>query len=228
MPYRRRQRRRKRMPRRRRYNRRPRKARITRWGVAKYNIHHYRRMGRTVSVPLAANQTIATYSPNFNLADVVNSSEFTTLYDQFRLDYVTVNISWSPNVTIALNPNNPGQALYPIMYYVKDYDDATSPLSLTQFKEKGNIRQFRLTPNKVYKINVKPACQKLVVKNFGAGAVQFADLSTGPQWNRKIDINASQTPHFGLKMLWDYVQAQSALGAINIEKMYHFTCFGVR
>ena len=187
-------------------------------------------MGRTVSVPLAAGTSIATYSPNFNFADVVNNTEFTSLYDQFRIDYVTVSISWSPTVTISLNPNNPGQALYPLMYYCKDYDDATSPTSLTAFKEKGNLRVFRLTPNKVYKINVKPASQKVIVKAFGLpGAnVTFGDLSTGPVWNKKIDCNSDTTPHFGIKMLWNYVNAANNLGAINIEKMYHFTCFGCR
>lgn len=235
MPYRRNYRR-KRRPRRgrkgrSRWSRRPQKYRVSRWGIKKYNVHRFRRMGRSVSVPLAAGQSIATYSPNFNFADVVNNTEFTTLYDQYRIDYVTINISWSPNVTISLNPNNPGQALYPLMYYCKDYDDATSPLSLTAFKEKGNLRNFRLTPNKVYKIRVKPAAQKVIVKSFGplpTTPVTFGDLSTGPIWNKKIDMNSDATPHFGIKMLWDYVNAANSLGAINVEKMYHFTCFGVR
>ncbi len=226
-------RRRRRNPRRRRRFRRRRnfrKNRISRWGIKKYNIHKFRRMGRTVSVPLSSGTSIATYSPNFNFADVVNNTEFTTLYDQFRIDYVTISISWSPTVTISLNPNNPGQALYPLMYYCKDYDDVTSPVSLTAFKEKGNLRNFRLTPNKVYKINVKPASQKVIVKAFGAAGtpVTFGDLSTGPVWNKKIDMNSDTTPHFGIKMLWNYVNAANNLGAVNIEKMYHFTCFGVR
>jgi len=232
MPYRRRYRRRARRGRRprKRWGRRPRKFRVSRWGIKKYNIHRFRRMGAQVTVPLPAGQSIATYSPSFTFSDVINNAEFTRLYDQYRLDYVTVNISWSPTTTISLNPNNPGQALYPIMYYCKDYDDATSPVSLTQFKEKGNLRTFRLTPNKVYKIHVKPACQKVVVKQFGIpGAnVTFGDLSTGPVWNKKIDCNSDTTPHFGIKMLWNFVNAASALGAVNVEKMYHFTCFGVR
>lgn len=233
MPYRRRYRRKRNFRRRKkRYGRRsnPRRYQPTRWGIKKYNIHRFRRMGRSVSVPLAAGQSIATYSPNFNFADVVNNTEFTALYDQYRIDYVTISISWSPNVTISLNPNNPGQALYPLMYYCKDYDDATSPVSLTAFKEKGNLRVFRLTPNKVYKINVKPASQKVIVKQFGAAGnpVTFGDLSTGPVWSKKIDCNSDTTPHFGIKMLWDHVNAANNLGAVNIEKMYHFTCFGVR
>lgn len=227
-PRRKRARRRKVRPRRKR--RWKRKSRISRWGISKYNIHKFRRMGRNVQVPLQAGQDIQTYSPNFNLADVTNVAEFTTLYDQFRIDFVTVNISWSPNTTIALNPNNPGEALYPLLYYCKDYDDATSPLSLTTFKEKGNLRHFRLTPNKIYKIHVKPASQKVTVNQFGAPAanVTFGALSTGPQWNKKIDMNANTTPHFGLKMLIDHVNAANGLGAVNVEKMYHFTCFGVR
>ena len=216
--------------RRRRWGRRPQKYRVSRWGIKKYNIHRFRRMGRTTNVPLQAGTDIATYSPAFNFADVVNNTEFTSLYDQYRIDYVTMMISWSPLNTIALNPNNPGEALYPLMYYCKDYDDATSPLSLTAFKEKGNLRSFRLTPNKVYKIHVKPASQKVIVKQFGLpGAnVTFGDLSTGPVWNKKIDCNSDTTPHFGIKMLWNHVNAANGLGAVTVEKMYHFTCFGVR
>ncbi len=232
MPYRRRYKRRgRRRFNKKRYGRKkPFKYRVSRWGIKKYNIHKFRRMGRTTSLALVAGSGSIPKAFNFNFADVVNNTEFTSLYDQYRIDYVTVSLTWSPKTTVALAPNNLATPLFPIMYYCKDYDDNSVPASLTQFKEKGNIRQLRLTPNRIIKINVKPAVQKMLINNIGlpGAAITFGDISTGPVWNKKIDCNSDTIPHLGLKMIVEYVNAASALGSVNIETMYHFTCFGVR
>lgn len=213
-----------------RWGRRPRKYRVSRWGISKYNIHKFRRMGRSSNLALAANLGSVAKAFNFNFAEIVNNTEFTNLYDQYRIDFVTVSIAWSPKTTIALAPNNLAQPLYPIIYYCKDYDDNAVPTSLTSFKEKGNLRHFRLLPNRIHKIHVKPAVQKMLINQIGVpgAAITFADVSTGPVWNKKVDCNNPTLPHLGLKMMCEYVNATSALGGLNFEVMYHFTCFGVR
>ena len=49
-----------------------------------------------------------------------NVSEFTGLYDQYRIDYVECKFSFSNNNS---SNSSPGSTL-PIMYLVKDYDDS--------------------------------------------------------------------------------------------------------
>lgn len=225
MPFRRRTRR----PRRkRRFHRRRRNFRKkqTRWGKSKYNIHKYRRMGRTSQIQLTSNATgEIPVAFNFNLQDMVNVSELTTLYDQYRIDFVTVILNWSPkNVNQVAFNTGPNQMSYPVLYYSKDYDDNTFPTTLTAFKERGNIRTFRITPFRNYKIHLKPAVQNAVIRD---ATVVPPLLSTNPVWNKKLDCAAANVPHLGLKMLFDYA-AGINLATVDIQTVYHVTMFGTR
>ena len=56
-----------------------------------------------------------------------NVSEFTGLYDQYRIDYVECKFSFSNNNS---SNSSPGSTL-PIMYLVKDYDDSGAAGLLT-------------------------------------------------------------------------------------------------
>lgn len=197
----------------------------TRWGKAIYNIHKYRRMGRTTTMPLLATATNGETmgALNFTLNDVVNSNELTVLYDQYRIDWVTCLINWSPKDA---NPTafniGPNQMAFPVMYYSKDYDDIVPPLSLTAFKERGNLKSFRLMPFRTHKISLKPAVQNAVIRS-----TVGPTFATNPVWNKKLDCAAGDIPHIGLKLLCDHITGQN-LGTINIQIRYHVTMFGTR
>lgn len=223
MPYRRRYRRRRRAGRKRKNyrKRRPYKYAVTRWGINKYNIHKFRRYGRGTALDLPSNPTGQSLNAfTFNFQDITNYTELAAIYDQFRIDYITLKLTWSPKVTNSANVNNPGQTIFPILWYAKDYDDATAPAGLSLLKERGNLRSFRLNPNREHKINLKPAV---------LGAMYQSAVATAysPKWNQKIDMTNSATPHYGIKMCADYLPLQD-LGEINIETVYHVTCFGTR
>lgn len=198
--------------RRKRFKRRPRHKRRrygrkknfnSKWGVKKYNIHKFRRYGNTSTVQLAANAAgEKAVGFNFNLLDCVASSELTRLYDQYRIDYVTVQVTWSPKNVNQTNFNvGPNLMSCPVMYYSKDYDDSVIPLTLTAFKERGNLRSVRISPLRKYKIHVKPAVQNAVIRD---ATTVPPTLSTNPVWNKKLDCAAADIPHIGLKMLFDY------------------------
>lgn len=194
---------------------------LTRWGVKKYNIHKFRRYSRPYVLDLTSNPTGESLQAyNFNLQDVTNYTELTAIYDQFRIDYITLKLTWSPKVVQSANVNNPGQTIYPILWYAKDYDDIVVPATLATLKERGNLRSFRLTPNREHKISLKPAV---------LGAMYQSAVATAysPKWNQKIDMTNSSTPHYGIKMCADYLPLQD-LGEVNIEAVYHITCFGTR
>lgn len=227
MPYRRRFRRYRRRGRRRYRKRRYRKKfRSSLWGKTKYNVHRYRRMGRTQELALSSNTSgqMAT-AFDFNMQDLVSNTELTSLYDQYRIDFVTVIINWSPKVVNQTAFNlGPNQMSFPNVYYSKDYDDNVTPTSLTAFKQRGNIRTFRLTPFKNYKIHVKPAVQNAVIRD---ATTTPPTLSTNPVWHKKLDCAAPDIHHFGLKMLIDYAPGQD-LASVNIQKVYHVTMFATR
>lgn len=211
--------------RRRKRNFRKKKSKIGRWGITKYNVHKYRRMGRSLSVPLVSNATGETsIAMQFNLLDVVNSTELTVLYDHFRIDYVTIAFQWSPKVPSTPAYNNPASMVTPSMYYAKDYDDDTPATSLTVLKERGNIQLRRLSPYRVVKVHLKPASLLAVIRDPAPSPPSF---TVQPKWNSKIDCAAANTPHYGLKVLFDYVTGNS-LGAIDVQTFYHITMFGTR
>lgn len=198
----------------------------SKWGAKKYNIHKYRRMGRTSTIQLTANASgEMPVAFNFNLQDMVNSSELTTLYDQYRIDFVTVQITWSPKNVNQTNFNvGPNLMSCPVVYYSKDYDDNTFPTTLTAFKERGNIRSLRISPLRKYKISLKPAVQNAVIRD---ATVVPPLLSTNPVWNKKLDCAAANIPHLGLKLLFDYA-AGTNMASVDIQTIYHVTMFGTR
>ncbi len=138
---------------------------------------------------------------------------------------VAWTLNWSPKDA---NPTafniGPNQMAFPVMYYAKDYDDIVPPVSLTAFKERGNLRSFRLMPFKAHKISLKPAVQNAVIRD---PSTVPPTLATNPVWNKKLDCAAANIPHIGLKLLCDHITGQN-LGTINIQICYHVTMFGTR
>lgn len=227
MPFRKnyRRKRRGRRGRRRRYG--PHKYRVSKWGRNKYNIHKFRRMGGTSEVALLDLTGVGEKGTafNFNVSDIVNNTELTRLYDQYRIDFVTVTLNWSPKMpnqeTFYVGPNS---MVFPVCYYAKDYDDYNTPLSLASMKERGNLRTFRLTPFKKFKINVKPAVQNAVIRD---ATTTPPLIATNPSWNKKLDCASPSIPHIGLKLLFDFAPGVN-MGSVNIETTYHVTMFGTR
>lgn len=195
---------------------------MTRWGQSKFNIHKFRRYSRGYNVQLTQNASgFDATAFAFTLDRVQGYTELTAMYDQYRIDYVQFRINWSPKYTISVDPNNPGQSTYPLLYYFKDYDDDNTPTSLNQMQERGNLRQVRITPNKIIKINVKPAVSAMVYQSA---------VATGytPKWDTKIDMANPDVPHYGLKIGIDHLINQPSQGQLDVEIVYHITCFGVR
>lgn len=202
--------------------RRKKRSTNTRWGIAKYNIHQFKRYSRGYNVALTNNTSgFDATAFQFSLDRVEGYSEFATLYDQYRIDYVQFRINWSPKYTIAVQPNAPGQSTYPVLYYFKDYDDANSPTSLAQMQERGNLKQVRITPNRIIKINVKPAVSAMIYQGLTSTAYS-------PKWGAKLDMAQPDVPHFGLKIGIDHLISQPSQGQLDVEIVYHMTMFGCR
>ncbi len=146
-------------------------------------------------------------------------TDLAVTYDQYSIDRIEMRISWSPKYVLSVSPNNPGQSTYPLLYYFKDYDDSSSPTSLSSMKERGNLRQKRINPNGIIKIHLKPAVLT-EVKQTGTSASR-------PSWNNILDMGSPDVQHYGLKIGVDHLIQQDQ-GQLDIEVVYHVTCFGTR
>lgn len=197
--------------------------RPTRYGLSS-NVHAYQRW----ATPSTASFTTAesANSEKFTLDSLVNSSELTNLYDQYRIDKVTVYIRLmnNPDATYVVNnpPNNNYSNYFPKLWYYRDYDDSGT-LTVSQMREVGKSKYKILRPNSAVKISLKPACLT---------QVYATAVTTGyaPKWNQRLDVGASNIPHYGLK--WTVDAEGSALGAgswyIRVEYKYHVTMFNSR
>lgn len=183
--------------------------------------HRFARMRESTDIDLTGSATEVIGCYQFRLSDIINASELSVLYDQYRIDYVELIFNWTPNDPI-ISPSSVGlnnAAMGPLMYYVKDYDDGTA-LTLTNLQQYSTIRtkRFNMQGNQV-KIRIKPAVLQEVFRS---------SLTTAyvPKWSQKLDMSNADVPHYGLK--WAISKQAFNMGKIRVDMKYHLTCFNQR
>lgn len=203
MPYRRRRfyRRRRRFGGRRRFRRTRRSFRRTR--SRRNGVFSYKRIALESSiVALSGSQTCAGYS--FKLSDMDNSTQFTSLYDEYRIAlvvarFVPIGPAASANVNVAWNEsvasNVTGsftQTSLPRIFSAIDDNDATTPSGITEIADRGNCRWSMYGRTHTRILRPKPA---MAVYN-GVASTGYA---TAP---RRAWLNSSypDVPHYGLKV----------------------------
>lgn len=116
-----------------------------------YNFHSFRRFaaeGKFVIMRSNAN-TPATYAMQFQLSDLPNYAEFTSLFDQYRIRTVVVKIKPKQTQGVLMPYDSTLQSPSPTLFVPNvwgaiDYDDstATSPEAL---KEYSNAQNWQIT-----------------------------------------------------------------------------------
>jgi hypothetical protein len=125
-----------------------------------------------------------------------NVSEFSALFDQWRLKKVIVRIDMP--AAYSNSGNSPG-IIMPCMYFVSDYDDSqdctiTDMLQYPQCRVH-NFYKDGYTP---FQVSLSPKPLRDVA---GSGiATSYGPMPTAP-WLRTADLS---TPHYGLKVAFDW------------------------
>lgn len=155
----------------------------------------------------------------FQLQNVEGYAELTALYDQYRVDYVEVKFFGSNMGPIGGNPN----ALLPLMYIAKDYDDANVPASVDTVSQYSNVKTVRLSSMKPYVVKLVPRwAQTIYTTPFGTGygqgnPKQFLDAS-----NANIQM-------YGLKVWFrDWSNLQSYAETVRVQASYYLTMKNTR
>ena len=197
-------------------------------------IYRYSRYGNlfTVSATSGSEYDITN---TFSLDQVKTYSDFTSLYDKFKITGVQVIISMisNPNATLApapvANTNVNGatqyvnqQNFYPRLWYVQDPDDAAS-ISIDALKERQGVKFKVLKPNAPIKIFVKPS---VLVQTYKTS------VSTGYGPKRMwLDVATGlSVPHYALKMAIDncgYAWQSTGPPQFRIEYKYYLAFKGV-
>jgi len=128
MPFRRKSVKRSTAARKRKFRRRTYRKRKT--GLSRYvrfNVHAYKRRVLTGSYTTDTLNGAVGGALAFKLSDVPSVSEFTNLYDYYKITGVAVTISWRATNLSAIETVNHALSGVPWMIYWTDRDDATIP-----------------------------------------------------------------------------------------------------
>jgi len=191
------------------------------------NTHSFSRF--TAAQTLDMTGTEQPLSFEFSFDQLLTYSEFTSLFDKYRLDKVVVYIQMINNPDSIIRTNldptssSPWQNSnwYPKLWYINDHDDS-STTTIAAIKERVGVKCCVLKPNMVKKITVKPAV-----------AVQVYRTATttgyGPKWGQFIDMANVNVPHYGLKTVIDPLGLDpNGTFSFRYECRYYFTCKDVQ
>lgn len=224
MAYRRRSTRRRRGTRRNYGRRRPRyTTRRTRMYRRPNYYHTYDRMTSVTNVVLTSNTTglggsgFLAGAATFRLSDLINVSEFTNLYDQFRILKAQVYFKWQGSAldTTQLQTSVLLQRI--TLSYFPDYDDATLP-NASEFHERSTTRYKTISPGRVQVIACKPAVLGLAYESTVANAYT-------PKWRQWLDMGDNATPYYGMKFGFEY-PGLTAMGSVSTWIKLTFQCKG--
>ena len=185
-------------------------------------IHAYKR-----SFVSAIQTTAGVYGGGFifSLATMPNSSEFTALYDLYRIRKCVVRIVFRSTTISAIETRDNNVAGMPILYYVKDKDDATTPASASEIMEYSAHKIFFYTPSKrSCSITVYPTWTQEV---FRTGVTTGYGLGPRKTW---LDAAYSNIEHYGLKMYLSLPQGAGTAvnGYFDIHTTVYLECKDAR
>lgn len=148
----------------------------------------------------------------FKLSDLPSASEFTTLFDSYRITGVKMTLipqftqtdlnTADPNTTNKTTPN---------YYTVIDYDDNTALSGATDYFQYDTFKLWR--GNRIVKVYCKP---RLQLTGNVSGASTLAFQAPKGQW---VDCNQTGAPYFGLKV---GIDSTPVAGDVNIRVYFTY------
>lgn len=147
-----------------------------------------------------------------------NYTEFTALYDQYRINWVDCEFMFSNNMS---NVTSPGTTL-PVMYLAKDYDDS-NVANYTDLQQYSTLQVWQLGQQQgrdgIHHVRVKPNVDTAVYQS----ALVQGYARSKPIF---IDTSSPAVPHYGVKIAYDPIFTPAAatnVGYLTVNFKYHLT-----
>ena len=156
----------------------------------------------------------------FMLTDVVSSTEFTSLFDNYRILGVELELIWNSTSTYADSSGSPVGS-QPMLYWASDFDDNNAPNTPGILLEKDNTRTLALGDGKVHRIRIPFPRVADAVYN-GAVFNGYGHGTVG-QW---LDSASPSVPHYGLKLWFEGFPVTTTPGAccLTMRRKYWIEC----
>ncbi len=168
-------------------------------------VHTFRRTFTTGT--LQANTGDTLYAYNIQLSMLPNVSDFTNLYDQYRI--LEVVLSFMPYNSMSTAGNSPG-----LIGHWIDYDDSNLPANLQEGQQYDTYQRNPCTDEFVRVIKPKSAVAAY------SGAFTSYDSVYG-QWH---DTNSPNIQHYGLKLCIHGASYSSSTNIYEIEATVTIQC----
>lgn len=180
----------------------------------KYNNYFFKRKFFKHTIQLSnANPSFGAYT--FKLSDMPNSTEFTNLFDRYRI--LGVQVLFVPHWTNADNNPVSSMALVnPNFYTITDYTEDGVPTTLNQLFEDSSCKVTR--GGRVHKRYLKPS---VLTQQFES------TISTGysPKWGQWITTDDPDVPHYCLKWCGDQLATGTTQNFyIRVMMTYYIQC----
>lgn len=189
---------------------------MTKFTNVKKDLYYYKKKRIGIQVDLTASPTGAL---QFQLSDIPNVSELTTMFDQYMIYGVAVEfrLIYSPDST-----GNVASSIYPNLYVRRDYDDNNTESSL-QIMQSNKSKRVVLYPNRSRKFYIKPSVLTAVSNGLNT-------YINRPVWKQWLDCSDTSVPHLGLKFACDTMGAAlpSNTRHLQIDYTYYVACKSTR
>lgn len=153
----------------------------------------------------------------YSLGGVPNSTEFSTLFDQYKICGIKQKFQ------LDRNSGNIGEAYdsLPNIYLVNDFDDGTPLSSENDYLQYESLKTWRM--DKPKSIFFRPR----ITSNVYAGAITSGYSSDKSRW---IDMTNVNVEHYGCKWMLDPVNTviDSQAAVLKVFTTYYIACKNVR
>lgn len=178
-------------------------------------VHRFKRkVGYVEQLDLSLPTKYATIK--FQLSGLPNYTEFTALFDQYKIVGVDMQIIYSQNTSAINDPNG-----IPLMWYVIDRDDNTLPTSIDELRQYDNCQCIRLDkPFHIYITNPK----------YSSTAWDNAIASGYAQGRGWLQTAYPGIDYYGIKTAIqnDFGQSDTTGGAVRYEATYYLLMKSVK
>lgn len=178
--------------------------------LAPTGVHRFLRTSRQADVSKSA--TDSGYQVVFNLGALPNSTEFTTLFDVYRIDKV--------DITFVLDLATVASTVsYPRIVFAPDWNDSTPPTFENDVLSYQQAKSYQFSDvNRELTISMVPAVARTV----------FATaVTSGYGWGKEklwLDSAYPTLPHFGLKFFLNNYNSTSFGGTVlRYYTRYHLS-----
>lgn len=159
----------------------------------------------------------------FDIANLPNLSEFTGLFDSYKIRKVVVK--FIPFNNVAVTQTSTMTNFAPIMHYYIDHDDhspsAASEAGINEMHQRNNYKTCRMFGTKT--IVIKPRATNTIA---GGASATASEVSR----NTWLDCGSTGIHHYGLKFLLEGAASTATASnwSCRVETTYYLAFKGVR